>query len=469
MNGIKISDKTVKQLSASKDFSLSFKEKIEVAKLLDKLCVDVIELDEMKNQRVDPLLVKSIVTAVKYSTVAVPVALGTDAAIVANALAEAKKFRLQVAAPASSVRMEYVYHKKPAAILEAVKTTVADCRKYTDDVEFIADDATRSDMSFLSEMINAAIEAGATTVTLCDDAGSMLPAEFGAFVKEAIDAIPALNDIKWGVSCSDEITMADACVIEGVTRGALEVKTSTVSGETASLANVARVIVNKGQAFGVTTGVQTASIKRTVAQISKICMGENNVFDASTHKEIAEEEILTIHDDKEAVIKVVNKLGYDLSEDDGDAVFEAFKRIAAKKEKVTSRDLDAIVATNAMQVPSRYKLESYIANTGNKIASMVHVILEDGASTKDGISVGAGPIDAAFLAIEQIIGRHFELDDFQIRAVTEGKEAAGEAIVKLRSEGKVYSGKGLSTDIIGASIRAYLNALNKIVYEEEEA
>ncbi|MBQ0042932.1 MAG: hypothetical protein KBS85_06420, partial [Lachnospiraceae bacterium] len=175
MNGIKISDKTVKQLSASKDFSLSFKEKIEVAKLLDKLCVDVIELDEMKNQRVDPLLVKSIVTAVKYSTVAVPVALGTDAAIVANALAEAKKFRLQVAAPASSVRMEYVYHKKPAAILEAVKTTVADCRKYTDDVEFIADDATRSDMSFLSEMINAAIEAGATTVTLCDDAGSMLP------------------------------------------------------------------------------------------------------------------------------------------------------------------------------------------------------------------------------------------------------------------------------------------------------
>ncbi|MBQ0042169.1 MAG: 2-isopropylmalate synthase, partial [Lachnospiraceae bacterium] len=183
----------------------------------------------------------------------------------------------------------------------------------------------------------------------------------------------------------------------------------------------------------------------------------------------AEEEILTIHDDKEAVIKAVNKLGYDLSEDDGDAVFEAFKRIAAKKEKVTSRDLDAIVATNAMQVPSRYKLESYIANTGNKIASMVHVILEDGASIKDGISVGAGPIDAAFLAIEQIIGRHFELDDFQIRAVTEGKEAAGEAIVKLRSEGKVYSGKGLSTDIIGASIRAYLNALNKIVYEEEEA
>ena len=130
------------------------------------------------------------------------------------------------------------------------------------------------------------------------------------------------------------------------------------------------------------------------------------------------------------------------------------------------RELDAIIASTAMQVPSRYRLENFVSNSGNIISATANVLLDRNGEKLRGVCIGDGPIDAAFLAIEQIIGRHYELDDFQIQSVTEGREAMGSALVKLRSDGKLYSGKGISTDIIGASIRAYLNAVNKIVYEE---
>ena len=224
MNTVKVCDSTVRKLSSGKDISLSFKEKLEVAKLLDKLCVDVIELDEIRNSKVDSLLIKSVVTAVKTSTVAVPVALGADPSETAAALAEADSFRLQVVAPGSSVRMEYVYHKKAAAIIEMVKATVENCKKYTDDVELIIDDATRGDLAVISDLVNTAVGAGASTVTFCDDAGTMLPEEFAAFLEERIEKDPVLKEITWGVSCSDELSMADACVIAALCHGAGEIK-----------------------------------------------------------------------------------------------------------------------------------------------------------------------------------------------------------------------------------------------------
>jgi len=163
----------------------------------------------------------------------------------------------------------------------------------------------------------------------------------------------------------------------------------------------------------------------------------------------------------------VERLGYDLSEDDGAKVYEAFQLIAAKKEKVSQKELDAIVASAAMQVPASYLLDTYVITAGNTIAATAHLKLKKADALMEGASIGDGPIDAAFKAIESITGCHYELDDFQIQAVTEGREAMGQAVVKLRSGGKLYSGKGISTDIVGASIRAYISALNKIVYEEE--
>ncbi|MBR1909720.1 MAG: hypothetical protein IJ821_03945 [Lachnospiraceae bacterium] len=150
MNTIRVCDSTIRKLSNGRDNALSFKEKLEVAKLLDKLGVDVIELDEIRSGKVDTLLIKSVVTAVRNSIIAVPVALGSDPASTAAALAEANRFRLQVVAPGSSVRMEYVYHKKSAAIVEMVRSTVEECRKYTEDVELLIDDATRGDMAVIS-------------------------------------------------------------------------------------------------------------------------------------------------------------------------------------------------------------------------------------------------------------------------------------------------------------------------------
>ena len=146
-------------------------------------------------------------------------------------------------------------------------------------------------------------------------------------------------------------------------------------------------------------------------------------------------------------------------------VYEAFTRIAAKKP-VGTKELDAIVATTALQVPPTYKLVSYVINNGNIIPATAQISLEKQGRELSGVCIGDGPIDAAILAIEQIIGHHYELDEFLIQAVTEGREAMGSALVRLRAGGKLYSGNGISTDIIGASIAAYLNALNKIVYEE---
>ena len=170
----------------------------------------------------------------------------------------------------------------------------------------------------------------------------------------------------------------------------------------------------------------------------------------------------------EALLQAVEQLGYELSDEDKPKVYDAFQAIAAKKEKVGIRELDAIVAAAAMQVPSAYRLDTYVINAGNTIASSAHMRLIRDEAVLEGVCLGDGPIDAAFLAIESITGRHYELDDFQIQAVTEGREAMGQTIVRLRSNGKLYSGRGISTDIVCASIHAYLSALNKIVYEEEE-
>jgi 2-isopropylmalate synthase len=180
-----------------------------------------------------------------------------------------------------------------------------------------------------------------------------------------------------------------------------------------------------------------------------------------------EELFLTAQDERSSVDLAVTKLGYDLSEEDSINVYNAFKAIAEKKEKVSLKELDAIVASSAMQVPSTYKLDTYVITSGNTISATAHIKLIKNGQPVEGVYIGDGSIDAAFQAIENIVGCHYELDDFQLQAVTEGREAMGQTLVKLRSGTKVYSGIGISTDIVGAGIRAYLSALNKIIYEEE--
>ena len=171
----------------------------------------------------------------------------------------------------------------------------------------------------------------------------------------------------------------------------------------------------------------------------------------------------------ESVIHAAEKLGYDLSAEDQQKIWKSFCQTTEKKENITLKELDAIIAAEAMQVPPAYHDIRYVINTGNQIGAMAQMKLMFHSQEIAGIASGDGAIDAAFNSIEQATGRHFELDDFQIRSITEGREAMGETVVRLRWEGKLYSGRGISTDIVGAGIMAYINAVNKIIYEEEEA
>jgi len=468
MNRIKISDVTLKQPAQAQN--LSFREKIELAKLLDKLCVSAIELEGIHSSKVDSLRIKSIASAVTDSIVAVPVELSADSvAETWKALAGAKHPRLQVVASVSSVQMEYLFHKKPDAMLATIDSTVKACRELCADVEFIADDATRADSAFLYKALDIAIAAGAATVTVCDTAGAMLPEEFAAFIRDIKANVPAIANVTLGVSCSNGLAMADACAIAAVCQGAGEVKASVNPADTANLANVARIVNAKSETMGVSCPIQVTQLSRATEQAVRMCQtgrSKTSPFDSGVRED--DGTYLTAHDDMEAVLKAAAILGYDLSDEDGIKVYDAFTNIVAKKERISTKELDAIVASAAMQVPPTYILDTFIINSGNTIAATAHIRLKKNDKVLEGVCVGDGPIDAAFLAIESITGCHYELDDFQIQAVTEGREAMGQTVVKLLSGGKVYSGRGISTDIVGASIRAYLSALNKIVYEEAE-
>jgi len=467
MNTVKLSDVTMKQVADG--FSLSFKEKIELAKLLDKLGVSVIELEGIRNQRIDSLRIKSIAAAVTGSVVAVPVQLTKESpAQVWAALQEAKSPRLQVCGAVSAVQMEYLFHKKPVAMQSSIVETVAACKALCADVEFLADDATRADPKFLAETVTAAIAAGATTVTVCDTAGFMLPAEFAQFIKGLYAAIPELKHVNLGVSCCNALSMADACAIATVGEGVRELKAAAYPFDTASIANLAKLLSARGDSLGVTASVQMTQLSRIMDRVSQICQAGKTKAAALAAAQADTGIYLTAHDDITAVTNIAQQLGYDLSEDDCVKVYDAFQRIAAKKEQVSTKELDAIIASAALQVPPTYKLDTFVITSGNTISSTAHIKLTKNDQPLEGVSIGDGPIDAAFVAIESITGCHYELDDFQLQAVTEGREAMGQTVVKLRSGGKVYSGKGISTDIVAAGIHAYLSALNKIVYEEEE-
>ena len=466
MRQIIISDQTMKQ--ESECFHLSFKEKIELSKLLDKLGVDVIELKGIKNTRVDSLEIKSVASAVTKSVIAVPVELSSDENVEKTwaALKEAKKPRLQVCAPASDVQIEYLFHKKPDAMIEAIKDTVKKCKSVCSDVEFVAEDATRGDVNFLSEEITAAVEAGATTVTLCDTAGAMLPAEFGEFIRRQYELTPALSGVTLGISVSNAIAMADACAVVAVAEGAGQIRTAAFPIDCISLSSAARIISAKSDTLKATTGIRTTELQSVIDRIVMFFNTEGNRSTPSSDNGEAE-LFLTAHDGIEAVSAAVAKLGYDLSEEDAEGVYAAFREIADKKGRVGKKELDAIVASSAMQVPQAYKLDTYVITSGNTISATAHIKLIKDGQPVEGVYIGDGSIDAAFQAIEKITGCHYELDDFQLQAVTEGREAMGQTVVKLRAGGKVYSGRGISTDIVGAGIQAYLSALNKIIYEEE--
>ncbi len=466
MKQIKISDATMKQFS--EDFRLSFKEKIEFSKLLDRLGVDIIELEGISDARIDSLRIKSIAAAVTESCIAVPVEL-SDESIDSTwcALRQAQHPRLQVSAPTSSVQIEYLFRKKPDTMIEAVRAAVSRCASLCSDVEFIAEDATRSEQAYLTLALKTAIDSGATTVTLCDTAGAMLPTELEAFIDLQYEMLPELKGVTLGICVSNTISLADACSVAAVVKGAEQISAAAYPINLASLANLARIFAAKADSLGALCNVSVTGLSRIIEQVDRMCIPGKSKSSIRAAEEDKDALYLTAHDDLAAVTLAVTKLGYDLSSEDSAKVYNAFLEIAKKKERVRLKELDAIVASSAMQVPEVYKLDTYVTTSGNTISATAHIKLIKNGTPVEGVYIGDGSIDAAFQTIEKITGCHYELNDFQLEAVTEGREAMGHTVVKLRSGAKVYSGSGISTDIVGAGIQAYLSALNKIIYEEE--
>ena len=458
---MRIADRTL----CRENCTFSFKEKIEICRQLEKLKVDVIEIPAIENPKTDVLFVRTASSFAGASILSVSVGMTSESFEQAvQAVSAAKHPRLRVEAPVSPVGMEYNAHKKPPKMIEWVAATIAKAKAACADVEFCAMDATRAEPAFLTAILTAAAEAGATSVTVCDSTGEKMPDEFAAFVKAVTETV----SIPVGVSCDDQNAMAAAAAIMAIRAGADTVKTA-VEGACVSLEDFCGIIKNCGNHYGFSAKVQLTEYHRILRQISRIVAGKGMDRSASVNVATSAEAgfALDAGDDQTAVAAAVAKLGYDLSDEDMDAVYNEFVRVAAKKN-VGAKELEAIISGVAMQVPPTYTLVSYMVNSsgGNALAASAQIVLDKKGETLQGISMGDGPIDAAFVALEQIMGCHFELDDFQIQAVTEGKEAMGSALVKLRAEGKLYSGTGISTDIIGASIRAYLSAVNKIVFEQ---
>lgn len=456
MNHIMIADTTLSDPKSN----LTFKQKLEIARKLERLGVDVVELPEVGTAKADSLLVRTAASFVKNSVLSVAAASSPDAIDrAAEALSTAARPRIRIELPMTASIMEYTLHIKQQKMCDHVKKMVEKAKSVCDDVEFIAVDATRAEEAFLKEAVRSAVEAGATKVTLCDDAAILLPDDFAAFVIRVTEGL----DVPFGVKYNNKNGVATAAAILAVKNGAACVKTS-IGGEATPLREFGSLIKDIRENYGITAGIRTTELLRTIDQIEWIINGKTR---SVTAREIVDDGVrLSVNDTVDTVRESIEKLGYDLSDEDIKKVYEEFCRIARKKS-VGIKELDAIVASSSLQVPETYSLENYVINSGNRISSSAQIALNREGRSVQGIAIGDGPIDAAFHAIEQIIGRRFELDDFSIQTVTQEKEAMGNALVRLRVAGRIYSGTGLSTDIIGASIRAYISAVNKIVYEEE--
>ena len=465
--GIRICDCTLVQ--GEKSPEMSFREKIELCRLLDRLNVDLIGLTAIRQKKIDALLIKSVVQAVSRARVAVPVLLDPENVSLAwEAVKSAPNPRLQVSAPVSSVQMEYLYHLKPAAMQAKVSEIVSLCASLAQEVEFIALDATRADPAFLRSMVSAALSAGAKVITFCDNAGVMLPEEITGFFTSLFADIPALAEVTVGFACSDALNLADACAIAAIRSGVREIKAAAFRTDSISLRNLVRILNARGAAFGVHENLGVEKIRVLTGQIENLCrsgLGHSFTRDQEEAPNTGDVSI-NAHESRDSVKKAIGKLGYDLSEEDIEKVWQRFSRLAEKKSLISLRELEAIIATEAMQIPPVYSDLQYVISTGSGIGAMSHMKLLFHGKPLEGVASGDGAIDAAFRSIEAATGRHFELDDFQIQSVTEGHEAMGAAMIRLRAQGKLYAGRGISTDIIGACIRAYLNALNKIVFEE---
>ncbi len=454
MKKIMISDATLRACAEAKN-ALSFREKLNIAQWLDAAGVDTIELPALVQEKEDAVICRTIAKAMKSASVAID--CGENPAAAWDCVKDTLNPILQIVLPTSTVQMEYAYHLKAPKMLEKLADLCQKAKALCPNVELVAKDATRAEAGFIAECCKVAAASGATAITICDDSGIFFPEDYTKLIGE----LKSVCDIAIYIQPNNALSMAAASAIAAISAGADGIKTAATADylRADTLADIFRA---KKDALDATVGLDHTAIHNLLGNIlADGAPAENAPALQETEAGAMLDESCTLAE----ISAAAKELGYDLSDEDNGKIYEEFKRVISKKETIGARELEAIIASAAMQVPSTFHVVNYVVNSGNIITATANLTLEKHDEQRTGVSTGDGPIDAAFHAIEQIIGHHYELDDFQVQAVTKGREAVGSALIRLRANGKLYSGNGVSTDIIGACIRAYVNALNKIVYE----
>lgn len=458
MRKIKVTDYSIRSLT--ENGSLLFREKAMIAAALDGLGIQAIELPPVTSPKEDAIVYKTISSSVQNCEICLPVGFDeTGVEEIYACIKDAKSPCLVVEVPVSTVTMEYTYHIKADKMIAKVQALCKAASALCKNVQFSALDATRADIDDLIRIISAAAEAGATSVCICDDAGVLLPRDVEATVKTIKEKCP----LPLYVKVSDALHLANANALFALMAGADGVKCAISGENNLKISEIAKIIDVEKEKLDLCSDLKVNELKSDIAELKK-----SSVRDKLPEKTTggAADVCLDGESNISDVQSAAVKLGYELSPEDAGKVYKALGVVLQKKTSVGAKEFEAIIASNAASAPSTYHLDSFNITSSNLLSSMANIVLLKGEEKLIGVALGDGPIDAAFFAVEQCIGHHYELDSFEIQAVTEGKEALGSTIVKLRSEGKLYSGVGLSTDIVGASIRAYINALNKIVYEE---
>jgi len=499
MERVIIFDTTLRDGEQAPGATLNTDEKLEVARQLERLGVDVIEAGFPIASPGDFEAVRLIAKEVKGPIICALAHANAEAVDRAwEAIREAKRPRIHVFLSSSDIHLTYQLRMGQAQILELARDMVARAKSYLEDVEFSPMDATRTSPPFLHQILEAVIEAGATTVNIPDTVGYATPDEFSRLIKGIFDNVPNIHRAVVSVHCHDDLGLAVANSLAALAAGARQVE-CTINGigeraGNASLEEIVMALRTRKDFFNLTTNIDTTQIYKTSRLVSeltgfsippnKAIVGANafrhesgihqdGILKEPTTYEIMDARsiglpsstlVLGKHSGRHAFKARLEELGYTLSEEDLDRAFSLFKELADKKKVVTDRDLESLVAEELRTVSEAYHLDQVQVSCGDHSVptATVRLITPDGQVLADA-ALGTGPVDAVYKAINRLVGVPNTLIEFSIKAITEGIDAIGEVTIRIESEGRVYTGRGASTDIIVASAKAYMNALNRLL------
>ncbi len=475
---------------------LNKKQKLEIAKQLEKLNVDVIEAGFPCSSPGDLEAVKAIAQEIKNCVVCgLARAVKQDIDLCWEAIKEAKFPRIHVFLGSSDIHVQKKLRKDKDSALEMAIESVRYAKSLCPEVEYSTEDASRSDFDYLCKVIRGVIKEGATIINIPDTVGYAVPDEFAALIRRIKENVPELDNVILSVHCHNDLGLAVANSLAAIREGAEQVE-CTVNGigeraGNASLEEIVMALKTRSAKFGVDTKINTTEIYKTSRLVSRImnipvqpnkAIVGSNAFahssgihqdgilkDRSTYEIIKPEDvgikqhsiILTARSGRAALRHRLEELGYDLEKDVFERVYRRFLNVADRKKEIRSEDLMSIVEVEMTKVPETYSFVNLQILSGNDITPMASVTLIKNGNKITDASIGNGPVNAAFNSIERIIGRKGKLLDFDLKAVTHGKDALGEAMVRVEIEDHVYSGTATSPDIIEASVRAYLNAFNR--------